>query len=91
MVDRVDRSSKNPGPAPEHRLNVILEELQSQFRAFGEGLEDVRAKVCKIDGIDEKLTRVEGDVSMIKMVIPTLTTKKDLEKLEKRLITLETH
>ena len=86
----MDRSTKNPGPTPEHRLNVILEELQSQFRVFGEGLTDVQEKVS---GISERLEKVEQDVFMVKSdvsiiksvisVIPTLATKKDLEKVEK--------
>ena len=87
----MDRSSKNPGPAPEHRLNIILEELQSQFRTFGDGLTDVQEKV---ESILKRLDPIEEDLRLIKSVIsviPTLATKKDLQELEKRLKALETH
>ena len=84
-------SPRNPEPSPEQRLSVILEELRSQFRTFGEGLTDVQEKASNIS---ERLERVEEDTSIIKSAvstIPTLATKKDLEKLEKRLTALETH
>lgn len=85
--------SKTPSdfPAPEHRLNVILEELQSQFRTFGEGLTDVQEKVSKIEEIIQDIPPMKEDLKLIKSILPTLATKKDLEKLEKRLTTLETH
>jgi hypothetical protein len=78
--------SKNPDPsqfpAPEHRLNVILEEMKSEFRAVHEGLADIQEKVSQIPEIRERLERVEADVSTIKAAPPTFA---------KRLTALETH
>jgi hypothetical protein len=43
----------------ESRVAVLLEELQSQFRTFGEGLELVNDKIDRVEGkvdrLDQKL------------------------------------
>ena len=82
-----------PPIGPEHsrdrEFTVILEDIRSQFRVFGEGLTDVQEKVADIS---ERLERVEQDVTIIKSVItiiPTLATKKDIEKLTERITTIE--
>ena len=78
--------SKNPDPSqlpvPEHRLNVLLEELNSKFDVFGEGLADVQEKVSEIPKMREDIQEIKADISTIKTVIPTLA--KRLTALEAR-------
>ena len=52
-------------------------------------------KVSKIEVLVQEIPQMKEDISIIKLILPTLATKKDLErieqKLEKRLTALETH
>jgi len=83
---------KKPGYS-EREVKVILEDIDSQFRVFGEGMEQVNCRLDKIDGrldqIDGRLTRVETDVSMIKIVLKSVATKDDLLVIDRRLTALE--
>ncbi|MBI2094808.1 MAG: hypothetical protein HYT89_01395 [Candidatus Omnitrophica bacterium] len=81
---------KTPKPGPEYskerEWRAVLEELQGQFRVFGDGLSDLQDKVGQLQ---TDISTLKEDTSLIKTAIPTLATKKDLGALEKRLTTLE--
>ena len=68
----------NPEFSREREFKVILEDLHKEFHVFGESLEDVRERLGRVE---IRLERVESDVSVIKLVVPTLATKRDLESL----------
>src|SRR3989338_7903935 len=73
-------SSKNPnGHSWDREFTVVLEDLRSQFRVFGEGLIGLTEKVEKID---ERLERVE-------MILPTLATKAELALLDDKVSHLD--
>ncbi|MBI4357827.1 MAG: hypothetical protein HY584_00885 [Candidatus Omnitrophica bacterium] len=79
----------NPEFSREREFKVILEDIQSQFRTFGEGLTDLRERMEHVEEIVPRVENIERDVAAIKFVIPTLATKKDLQAFEKRLTALE--
>ena len=78
----------------EREWRVILEDLRSRFRVFGEGLGDVRGRIArvedKVDTVGVKVDRLEIEMSFVRKVIPTVATKDDLRQLERRLVALET-
>ena len=63
---------------------MILEDIQSQFRTFGEGLagarEDLTGVREDVRVIKRRVGNIERDVMAIKIVIPTLATKKELQE-----------
>ena len=54
----------------EREFKVILEDIQSQFRVFGEGLGEVRERVIRMEErmehLEEKVEQVAIDVSGMK-------------------------
>ena len=64
----------------EREWGVLLEDLQGQFRVFGEGLQTVQDRLERVEDKVEKLDAIESDVSLIKLMLPTLATKKELQK-----------
>ena len=91
---------QNPEFSREREFKVILEDLQSQFRVFGEGLNDVRNRVeriedkvdrldQKVDILDGRVSNLENEMSFVRRVLPTVATKDDLLRFEKRLIAVE--
>ncbi len=90
--------SKIPKPGEEYSRDrewaVILEDLRSQFRVFGEGLENVQKKLEKLDDLDNRLAQVEENVAMIKSAFrPFILQVSDHEHRitnhEKRLTVIE--
>ncbi len=87
-----------PRRGPEHsrdrEFTAVLEDLRSQFRVFGEGLDDVRNRLgrveVKLENIDKRLETVEDYVQFLKLAFPTLATKDDLLRFERRITRLET-
>lgn len=85
---------KGPEYSGDREFKVILEDIQSQFRAFGEGMDTVQ---CKLDALQVDMSQLKTDVSQLKTqmsfvtdkVLPTVATKDDLFRLEKRLTSLE--
>src|SRR3989338_2923531 len=74
---------KTPPPiGPEHsrerEFTAILEDLRSQFRAFGESLTGVHEKLEKLETLESDMSLFKSDMAMIKSIIPTIATKKDL-------------
>ena len=68
----------------EREYKVVLEELQSQFRTFGEGLEDVRGHVERIEvdvlQIKEDVVILKVDVGVLKVDVGQL--KEDVGLLK---------
>lgn len=89
--------SKQPPKGPEYsrerEFKVILEDVQSRFRAFGEGQEDLRNRLerveQKVDTIEEDTGQLKVQMSFVFKALPTVATKDDLKRLEKRLTTIE--
>ena len=71
----------------ERETQVLLEDLHSQFRVFGEGLNDVRKKLGRLERIEEKLETLENDVSLIKLSLPHFASQ--ITDHDRRLTTLE--
>ena len=73
-----------PDYSREREFKVILEDLQSQFGTFGEGLDDVRERVGHIEHDVADLKNDVGDLklnmSFVKKVLPTLATKDEMRK-----------
>lgn len=95
---------KGPEFSGDREFKVILEDIRSQFRAFGEGMDTVQRKLDALEGLPQAVKELQEDVGLLKIdvsqlktqmafvidkVLPTVATKDDLFRLEKRLTTLE--
>jgi len=78
--------------SPEHRLNILLEEIKGQLQQFGEGQTGIQEKVDtmseRLERVEEKLDHVEADVSAIKVILKKDVTTK-FEDFSKRLTAVE--
>ncbi len=87
VPEKVWKSSK------KDQYTVVLEDLRSNFRAFGENLSFVRQKVDYIektvDAHTEMIGRIMIDVEEIKSGMREKVDRRDFVKLEKRLVILE--
>lgn len=77
-------SKGKPEFSQEREFKVILEDIQSQFRVFGEGLQDVRDRLGRLE---VSVTRLNEDMSLIKIAVPQIFTR--LNSHEQRLGILE--
>ncbi len=75
------------------QYTVVLEDLRSHFRAFGENLDYVRKDLKEVKNTVEAHTEMIGrimiDVEEIKSGMQEKIDRKEFSKLEKRLVTLE--
>ena len=79
------------------QYTVVLEDLRSNFRVFGEALAGLSERVDKrFDGIDKKLdshsemiAQLMLDVNEIKSDLKQKVNRDEFAKLEKRVIMLE--
>lgn len=77
---------------------VLLEEVREQFKIFGEALESFRDNTeKKLFNIEEKLTvigyeiiSIKAELKSIKSILERKADRDYVEKLEKRIIKLET-
>lgn len=91
-----DKKSQK-GPETQNHLVVILEDMRSKFRVFGEGLSGLREEVKdgfaqtdkRLCQIEEKLERVETDVRIIKNQIKVKVDLEEFKLLENRLVIVE--
>src|SRR3989338_6009980 len=60
---------KGPEYSRDREFTAILEEIPSDFRAFGEGLADVQEKVSHIPSVIDRIDRAEGKVTMLEMAV----------------------
>ena len=58
----------------EREFTVVLEDIQSQFRVFGEGLGDVSNRLERVEDQLVKLDTIERDVSFTKIDIRSIKT-----------------
>jgi len=72
MSKKPSKPSGNPEYSPEHRYNVMLEEMSKKFDHFGEGLTDVQEKVSHIPSVIERLDTLDGRVSMLEIAFSSL-------------------
>ena len=68
----------------DREFGVILEKIHSEFKAFGDGLSALRAKV---DAIFEMTGKNTEDIAFIKTDLRII--KNDLKGFEKRISSLE--
>ena len=91
---------KGPEFSEQRQTRVLLEDLRSQFRFFGEGqaimqkdLNEVRGRVeqieDKVERIESKVDHLETEMSFVRKVLPTVATKDDLRIFDRRLTALE--
>lgn len=53
----------------QDRLEIILEEVRSQYQAMQEGIDGLLGVPQRLDSIDGRLENLEGDVTIIKHVV----------------------
>ena len=84
----------------ENEVVVILEDIRSQFMAFGEGQQVISDKVDglenkfdnlenRFDNLEIKVDKLQDDVTDIKHKLSKKVDLEDFQKLEKRVIKLE--
>ena len=95
------KTGKNDGNefSQEREFKVILEDIYTQFRVFGEGMQDVQKKLGKIDGrldrIEIRLDHVEIRLTAVETRLTGVETRLDrveirLTGVENRLTGVET-
>lgn len=81
---------KDRGQKMKDQYTVVLEDLRSQFRVFGEGLSLVGGEVKKTSG---KLDKMETDLEMIKAELALIrhnqVSRDEFKFLETRVARLE--
>jgi DNA repair ATPase RecN len=65
---------KGPEYSREREWGVILEDLQSQFRVFGEGLGDVRGRLERVEEKLEKLDLIENRLGAVEYRLKNVET-----------------
>ena len=95
MENTPEREPEETGAAESSRTEVLLEEVRSNFRAFDEGLSDVRRR---LERMEPKLDNLESEINFLNPAMRTLV--RDMKELkgemkglkgnvEKRLTTVE--
>lgn len=88
---------KKKTPMTDHEFAVILEDIRSQFRVFGEGLAGIREKMDerfiqlekRLLYLEEGIARIQSDVYFIKNNIKVKVDIEEFQNLENRVIMLE--
>lgn len=88
--------SKQGGPeySREREFKVILEQIETQFRTFGEGMDGVRHRLTQIEDHASRIPFIEADVATIKSAFRPFTQQvseheNQLLRHGKRLAALE--
>lgn len=100
MARKYIKKSRNKNDGGRDNFTVVLEDLRSDFRVFGEGLEMVNQRLDRMDGrfdsIEVRLEAIEGELFNIKTQLSninkTLLNKAEIsrvENLERRVKYLE--
>ena len=62
-----------PGNGNGHAFAVVVEQLQDQFRAFGESLQDVKDGFARLeqrfDGLEQRFDGVEGRLGRVEAAV----------------------
>jgi len=80
------RKKKTEESYSQDKVAVILEDIQDQFSAFGDGQKFLTEKV---DNLEIKVDRIQEDVLDIKHNLSEKVDREDLQKLEKKVFRLE--
>lgn len=79
--------SKNPENSRDREFTVILEDLRSKFEVFGEGLQDVREHVGRVEKTVEEMKAVMVTKDELRFVVSQLATKEELQRIAARMAT----
>lgn len=93
MKKAVKKTTLKKNDDKRDQFTVVLEDLRSHFKAFGENLNFVREKVESIDKTvnshTEMIGRIMIDVEEIKSGMREKVDRAEFTKLEKRMVMLE--
>ena len=81
------KKGSEPEFSREREFTVVLEDLRSQFRVFGEEQSAIKED---LHTVKEKVGQLVEDMFVVKTKLDQCATKKDLEVFDKRLTALET-
>jgi septal ring factor EnvC (AmiA/AmiB activator) len=83
------RPKKWRGPTATHPFSVVVEDMRSQFRVFGESLQGLREHMdTRFDEVDCRFDRVENEIVLLKDVSQKHT--RELKKHTRELNELKT-
>lgn len=72
---------------------ILLEEVQDQFRAFGESLDFVRDDVqeikARLDRIEFEILDIKAELKALRSLLEKKADREYVEKLERRIVRLE--
>lgn len=103
-IIRTMKKGNNKKTETRDQYTVVLEDLRSNFKVFGEGLSLLNNKVDKmdgrldgidgrLDGMDGRLGRVESDLAILKGEVALIrhnqVTRDEFKLLESRVLNLE--
>lgn len=79
------------------RCTAVLENIQSDFKAFGESLDfihdEAKSHSRRFDTVDERLMKVESDLEFVKSELAIIrhnqVTRDEFKLLETRVLRLE--
>src|SRR5262249_43904913 len=98
MAGSRPRKPSAPKAPGAHEFMVLVEDMRSQFKVFGEGLHGLRENMerrfdevdkrfeavdKRFDAVDRRFERLEGEVSLVKTAV--LETSADVRRLDERL------
>ncbi|OHA60105.1 MAG: hypothetical protein A2589_00275 [Candidatus Vogelbacteria bacterium RIFOXYD1_FULL_46_19] len=97
MKKKTPESKANKGAPKKDQYTVVLEDLRSQFKIFGEGLLGLNQKVetkfsvveKKLDSHTERMGQILLDLADIKYETKQKVDRQEFARLEKRVIMLE--
>ena len=72
-----------PEYSREREFKVLMEEIQSQFRTFGEGLETAQGKLDALEGLPQAVEQLQRDVIYLQKDM--MQVQKDLGQVQKDL------
>ena len=67
-----NKSNDHPEYSQEREWRVILEDLRSQFRVFGEDMKDVKQR---LGSLEDDMVTVKEDIKLIKTAIPNIFSR----------------
>jgi len=74
------RTGRPRAPVSESAFVVVLEDLRSQFKVFGESLDGVRTELkAEIGTVRSELAVIKGDLSLVKSAV--LENSRELREI----------
>ena len=87
------KAAKKPTNASEaRRTNMLLEKLLAEFKTFGEGLADLRARVARLEPVVNQLVAEfqTFKIALQEVAKDVAELKKDVKDVKERLTIVET-